>query len=375
MVITELRQALEGKSVGNYEIIVADNGSSDGSQDIARARGVRVISVAEPGYGRVLSAGILAAVSPHVVFADADGTYPTASVAELYGCALEAGADLGLASRIGGHIEPGAMPWLHRYIGTPFFTSLINLLYGGHVTDCGTGLRYIRRDWFLSNPHHATGMEFASEILIRAMKTKAIIVEIPGGLRCDAKNRQPHLKTWRDGMRHLMFILAERPALFERFGLVVCLFGSLLQMGATWHGPLEVGVFDIFGLHTQLLALLSATLGSQLYFMGVLLYDRSSDQPSTFTRTLLKLSEDKLFFSLLGACGLGVLVMVAVIIVWWQGHFSGISAERELMGAVHLTVLLGCFSLGLFGAHINKVWGRSPRTSDFTPLPKAEVDR
>lgn len=101
------------------------------------------------------------------------------------------------------------MPWLHRWVGTPLLTTLINLLYGASITDCGTGFRCVRKEWFLSNPHRATGMEFASENLIRACKSNARVIEIPGGLRRGSTKRQPHLRTWRDGMRHLICILAE----------------------------------------------------------------------------------------------------------------------------------------------------------------------
>ena len=355
--ITRLRTALEASGLsGAWEIIVADNGSTDRSVQMAEQMGVKVVNLEDRGYGRALSAGIQAAASPHVVFVDADGTYPLELVSELYRQTLKSGAVLGLASRLRGQIEEGAMPWLHRWIGTPFFTALINLMYGGKTTDCGSGFRCVRRDWFLANPHHATGMEFASENLIRALKLKATVIEVRGGLSRSPAERQPHLRTWRDGMRHLMFILAECPPLFEKTGLAICAGASLLQAAASWHGHWKAGVFDILGLHTQLLALLAAVLGTQLYFMGVLLHERAGGCPTRFTRILLGLPEDRLFFAILGSCGLGFIVAVIMTAVWSDRHFSGLSAERSLLGAVHLILLLGSFSLGLFGVHMTKTW-------------------
>lgn len=355
--IREVEDALEKSGVGAWEIIVSDNGSTDGSVETAHRLGVRVVNAPERGYGNAVSSGIHAAFSPYVVFADADGTYPLRLVPELYRKTKEAGAALGIVSRLRGDIEKGAMPWLHRRIGTPFFTALINIIYGGELTDCGSGLRCVRRDWYLANPHSAGGMEFASENLIRASKSGAVIIEIRGGLRRSPAKRTPHLRTWRDGMRHLMFILSECPELFERGGLAACAGACLLQAVATWHGPSKIGVFDILGLHTQLLALMVAVLGTQLYFMGVLLHGRVGGNPARITRLLCGLPEEKLFFSIVGSCALGAMVVAAMVAVWSGKHFSGISAERALIGAVHFIVILGSFSLGLFGVHMTKRWG------------------
>lgn len=354
--IDEVCEALADHPELSYEIIVADNTSSDGSADIARRRGARVVEVPERGYGSALKAGINAARSPYVLFADADGTYPLSLAPELYRQTTQSGAVLGIASRLRGNIQPGAMPWLHRWIGTPCLTRLLNYLYRGCISDCGAGLRCVNRKWFLETPHHSTGMEFASEMLIRVWKSKQSIIEIANGYRKGPPTRQPHLHTWRDGMRHLMFILSESPATFERLGMSACVAGSIAQTIATWHGPLKIGIFDVFGLHTQALALLLSVLGVQIYFLGVLLFERVHDVPTRFTRWLLRLSEQQLFFSLLGACGVGLCVVFGTVAIWWNSHFSGISFERVLLGSVHLSIILASMSLGLFAAHMNRTW-------------------
>src|SRR5215475_14036053 len=146
-----------------------------------------------------------------------------------------------VGTRLQGHIEPGAMPGLHRYLGTPILTAMINLLFGSKLTDCNSGFRAFRRDqltaWNVSSP----GMEFASELLVNALRAGAKIVEVPITLRCDRRNRRPHLQTWRDGMRHLLTILARAPWLFLHGGLAIvglslliatlCAFGPRVVFG------------------------------------------------------------------------------------------------------------------------------------------------
>ena len=227
--LSELRLAFTDWESGSYEILVVDNGSTDSSAALALEGGAQVLMEPVRGYGQAIRRGIHAARSEWVIFADADGTYPYDLAPALYRQTVSAQADLGLASRLRGAVAPGAMPFLHQWVGTPFFTKLLNVLFKGGISDCGTGFRCVRRAWFLNQAHHAPGMEFASENLIRALKSKARIIEIEGGLRAGPPQRQPHLRTWRDGMRHLMFILAECPPLFEKTGLAICAGASLLQ--------------------------------------------------------------------------------------------------------------------------------------------------
>lgn len=195
---------------GSMEIVVVDNGSTDASAARARAAGARVVTEARRGYGRALRTGVIEAHGGHVVFIDADGEHPPDLALELYRALLRTGAGVGVASRFSGQIARGAMPFSHRYVGTPILTFLINRWFGGRLTDCMSGLRCVRREWFLRQEFRQDGMAFASELLIRALRTGTALVEIPGGMRRGPAGRKSHLRTWRDGLRHLRLICGEK---------------------------------------------------------------------------------------------------------------------------------------------------------------------
>jgi len=181
--IGAVKAALQQEPNLQFEIVVADNGSSDESRSIALACGARVVPVAQRGYGAALRAGIEAAEGRLVMFADADGTYLYEHALELYRATAKADADMGIASRMRGRIEPGAMPMLHRRLGTPVLTTLINWLFAGALSDCNSGFRCLRKSAYQQWGIRASGMEFASELLIKALKHQARTVEIVSGLR------------------------------------------------------------------------------------------------------------------------------------------------------------------------------------------------
>ena len=297
--IEQVKESFVGSEV-RYEIVVADNGSTDRSREIAEENGARVVPVPVRGYGAALKGGIQNAAGKYVMFADADSTYMLEHAAPLYQKAVDVDADMAIASRMHGTIEPGAMPTLHRYVGTPVLTSLINLLFRGSLSDCNSGFRCIRKaayeDWFI----RADGMEFASELLIKALKSHAIIVEIPSGLRPDVEGREAHLRTWRDGMRHLLFILSERPQLFEYAGLATLFSSSLLQAAAAFIGPVQVLKLSIFDHHSQALLLLGALMGAQIYLFSCVIFLRGSEEPTQLTKRIIELDEGVLFFVLVG---------------------------------------------------------------------------
>src|SRR6185369_5541224 len=140
--------------------------------------------------------------------------------------------DMGIACRLSGTIEPGAMPLLHRYLGMPVLTTLINTFFGGKIRDCNSGFRCMRKEAYDGWKVHASGMEFASELLIKAKKNRARIVEMTSGLRRSSPDRVAHLRTWRDGMRHLLFILSEKPQFAEITGLLMVVVATGLQIVA-----------------------------------------------------------------------------------------------------------------------------------------------
>ena len=352
--ILEVRSALEQTGLA-FEIIVADNGSRDGSADIALELGARVVTETKKGYGAAIAAGIRAARGTYVAFADADGSYPLENLPSLYETARNADADMVIASRFRGTIEKGAMPLSHRYLGTPFLTMLINWIYGGRLSDCNSGFRLIRKSSYESWGIHSSGMEFASELLVRALKNKALIVEIASGLRCDLRSRKPHLKTWRDGMRHLLFILSEAPGLFEKAGLFFAVFATLVQITAFLTGQTSVGNLYICGIHTKIIALILAALGVQMYLLACYLLVVSPEEKCfSLTRYLVNMPADILFFLL---CILGVIllaVLTFVVSTWGYNHFAYLDLSSLLFILTHFMILIGFMGFGLLEIHIIK---------------------
>jgi len=200
-----------GQATGeSYEVIVADNGSVDGSQEIARLNGAVVVTVPQRGYGAALIAGIHAAQGCYVLMGDADATYDFRQ-APLFLDKLTQGYDLVMGNRFQGSIAEGAMPLLHQYLGNPVLSLLGRLFFGIKIGDFHCGLRAFNRETLASLNLHCPGMEFASEMVIKASLTELEITEIPTNLRPNPPGRTPHLKTWRDGWRHLKFMLSFAP--------------------------------------------------------------------------------------------------------------------------------------------------------------------
>lgn len=211
------------------EVLVADNGSTDGSQELARAAGARVVLVPQRGYGAALLGGIAAARGRTIVMGDADMSYDFGAVPEFVK-AMDAGAELVMGSRFRGGIEPGAMPPLHRWLGNPVLSFLGRLFFRVPVSDFHCGLRGFRKDAIERLELKTTGMEFASEMVVKAALFGLRIAEIPVILRPDGRSRPPHLRTWRDGWRHLRFLLVYSPRwLFLYPGLALILLGSGLM--------------------------------------------------------------------------------------------------------------------------------------------------
>jgi glycosyltransferase involved in cell wall biosynthesis len=249
------------------EIVIADNGSSDGSTDVARARGATVVGVTERGYGSALLGGITAARGRFVIMGDADGTYDFAHLSGFVE-ALRSGDQLVVGNRFAGGVQPGAMPALNRYVGNPILSRLGRLFFRSPVYDFHCGLRGFDREAILALDLRTTGMEFASEMVVKATLGGMRITEVPTTLSRSPSDRRPHLRPWRDGWRHLSFLLLYSPRwLFLYPGLL--LIGVGLALGL-WLVPGPRTIAGItFDIQTMLFAGLAVILGFQLVLLAL----------------------------------------------------------------------------------------------------------
>jgi glycosyltransferase involved in cell wall biosynthesis len=249
------------------EVLIADNGSTDGSQAIARKLGARVIDAPIRGYGAALLCGIAAARGRYIIMGDADDSYDFSNLTDFI-VALRDGAELVIGNRFRGGIASGAMPFLHRRLGNPVLSFVGRLFFRVPVGDFHCGLRGFRADAIRSLHLQTLGMEFASEMVVRGALAGLRIVEVPTTLRPDGRSRAPHLKTWRDGWRHLKFLLMYSPRwLFIFPGIVFASLGLLLA-GALFIGPFGFTRDIALDLNTFVAACFSIVVGIQLVTFG-----------------------------------------------------------------------------------------------------------
>ena len=318
------------------EVLVADNGSVDGSPEIAAAVGARVLHVAERGYGNALLGGIGAARGRLVLMGDADGSYDFGAL-PLFLARLREGADLVMGCRMpggGGTILPGAMPWKHRWIGNPALSALGRLFFEAPVRDFHCGLRAFRRDAILRLGLRCPGMELASEMVVKATLARLRIAEVPVTLRPDGRSRPPHLRSWRDGWRHLRFMLLFTPRwLFLIPGAVLSL-ASLLLFLRLAAGPLELAGVR-FDTNSLLVAGLGLITGVQMLLFGVLAKLFAVNQgllpPTAFTGWLRRRRLVELGIGsggVLALLGLGYLAYEVEL--WRRAGFGDLSYPESL---------------------------------------------
>jgi glycosyltransferase involved in cell wall biosynthesis len=326
--LTKARRSLEQLGVVG-EVIVADNGSTDGSQAIAVANGARVINVPRRGYGAALTAGIEAAGGEYVLMADADDSYALDDIGGFL-AELRAGSDLVMGNRFLGGIAPDAMPFLHRYLGNPVLSRLGRLFFRIPVGDFHCGIRAFRRDRMLELGLRTSGMEFASEMVVRASLNHLRISEVPTTLRPDGRSRAPHLRTWRDGWRHLRFLLAFSPRWLLFYPSVLLQIVGLLGLLWLSFGPQQVGQVG-FSLGTMLGFATMFIIGLQGIGLSVIARSYAAHLgllPPPSGRMIIRIARASLERGLwLGALLilLGIGCFVAALLIWGAAGFGALN--------------------------------------------------
>jgi glycosyltransferase involved in cell wall biosynthesis len=327
----------------NGEVIVADNGSTDGSPDLAHASGARVVGIADKGYGSALIGGISAARGRFVIMADADNSYDFSDLDALVE-SLRAGNMLVIGNRFRGEIRSGAMPFLHRFFGNPLLSLMGRMFFTSAIGDFHCGLRGIDRAGALKLGLQAPGMEFASEMIVKATLAGWRIAEVPTTLSPAGRSRRPHLRSWRDGWRHLRFLLMMSPRWLMLYpGAFLIAIGVAAQIVIA-RGPIVVSGIG-FDIHTMLYAGGAVILGVQLVLFSVLaraigVLKNVLPMRLTFSRFLkvFTLERGILLGLLLAAGGLGLAVYS--VTTWAQAHLAALEPTIVMRVAIPSVTLM-----------------------------------
>lgn len=328
------------------EIVVADNGSTDGSGKIAEMLGARVVKVERRGYGSALMGGVEAARAEYVIMGDADCSYDFRHIPAFLE-KLHGDADLVIGNRFSGGIADGAMPHLHRYLGNPVLTRIGRMFFNSPCGDFHCGLRGFRRTAYENMNLRTTGMEFASEMVVKATLFGMRIAEIPTTLSPDGRSRPPHLRTWRDGWRHLRFLLMYSPRWLFLYPGLAAMFLGLILVAFLLPGPRRVGSI-VLDIHTLLYAVLAVLVGFQAVLFALF------TKVFAITEGLLpedpRLNKVFKFFTLESGLAAGILMQLAggacvvYSVMLWNGHGFGAMDPTSLMRVVACAfglVLLG----------------------------------
>ena len=342
------------------EVLVADNGSKDGSVEIAEQMGARVVHVTSRGYGSALRGGIAAAHGEFVLMGDADDSYDFTGIAPFVE-KLREGFDLVMGNRFKGGVAPGAMPFLHKYLGNPVLTGIGRLFFGSACGDFHCGLRAFRKDAIRALGLRTTGMEFASEMVVKATLFRLRVAEVPTTLSVDGRSTPPHLRTWRDGWRHLRFLLLYSPRwLFLYPGIALFVLGIGVS---AWllPGPRTLGHLKL-DFHTLLFGAMAVLIGFQsITFATFSKIFAVTEGLAPEDRRLNRLFP---YITLETGLVVGALLAVAGISFWifglsyWRSqHFGLLDPEKTLRivipGFVSLTLgiqtILSSFFLSILG--------------------------
>ena len=352
-VVDEAWEGIESAG-GEGEVIVIDNASTDRSAEVAEEHGARVVLETRRGYGSAYLRGLKEAKGEIVVMADADGTYPLQDL-KLFVDAIDDGADLAIGSRFQGRIHRQAMPWAHRWIGNPVLTAVLNVFFGVKVSDAHCGMRAIRRSVVPSLRLQATGMEFASEMILKAAKRNLTVADIPIDYR--PRIGESKLRTWRDGWRHLRFMLIHSATfLFLIPGAALFLLGLavLLTMSG---GPVTVFGLTLY-IHTMIVASTLTLVGAQIVQLGLfartyaVLYLGDRDRMLEWIWARFRLEHGLLLGGLVALAGFG---LIAGIFVEWAA--SGFGALSQVYLALLGLTLAGLGVQAVFASFFLSVLG------------------
>lgn len=335
------------------EIVIADNGSTDGSRDIATANGARVVPVPERGYGAALGGGIAAAQGRFVVMADADDSYDFSQL-DAFVTALRNGADLVMGNRFQGGIGPGAMPWHHRYIGNPVLSFAGRLFFRAPIGDFHCGLRGFRRDAIRALKLRTSGMEFASEMVVKATLAHLDVREVPTTLKKDGRSRPPHLRSFRDGWRHLRFLLLFSPRWLFLYPGIALLWVGLVVGAILLPGPVRYGgvVFDV---HTFLVAALCVMVGLQsisFAIMGRRFASRYGFIPrsSSYDRVLEAITLERVLVVAIALMLLGLGALLWGVNQWALRDFGQLNLTSTMRAVILAMTFMVCgFQLMMSG--------------------------
>ena len=341
--IEKAKRGLVEANVLHGEILIADNGSTDGSQELAERLGARVVPITARGYGNAIRGGILAARGRYVIMGDSDDSYDFSAIRPFVE-ELRQGRELVMGNRFQGRIMPGAMPWKHKWIGNPVLSLVGRVFFSSPVGDFHCGLRGFNRDAYARLHLRTTGMEYASEMVIKATLLRQDMSEIPITLYKDGRSRPPHLRSWSDGWRHLRFMLLFSPRwLFLYPGLFLFVLG-IISTAMLLRGPVRIGPV-VFDIATLLLASSVCMLGQQLivfaFFTKVFAISTGlHSQHTNLDHRIFKhvrLEFGLIFGVLITMCGLGLLIWA---VINWQASSFGPQDPDIVMRRVTPAVLL-----------------------------------
>ena len=353
------------------EVVIADNGSDDGSQEIARSLGARVVDISVRGYGAALQGGIQSARGRYIIMGDSDDSYDFSSL-EFFVEKLRDGYDLVMGNRFMGGIRPGAMPKLHRYLGNPVLTAIGRIFFRSPCRDFHCGLRGFRRDSALALGLQCNGMEFASEMVVKATIMSQRITEVPTILSPDGRSRPPHLKSWRDGWRHLRFLLLFSPRwLFLYPGLAMMCLGALV---GAWLLPAPRTIGGItFDVHTLSYSAALVVVGYQsvLFWICAKIYgirERIVPPDPWFERLILRLTVERALLTGMILLLLGLGLGIAALGTWRGAGFGNLSPAITLRLIIPSTTALIIAFQTVYSAFFASLLGIQTDRSHVSPL-------